>query len=152
MQWEKQSPDFHDRAYGPVTAHKSQAHWAGVRWSGEKRFAGFGNTATYPPGLYLPAMVGWKIAQEANLTMFASLRLARWLTALMAALAGMAGTARGPRQRHGMLLAALSAAKRAVSAGDGLAGRADDAGGSAWVWRVVWRALSERRELTDVRS
>jgi len=87
MRWEPQSPDFHDRKYGPVTP-EAQARWADVRWSGKRRFVGFGNTATYPPGLYAPAMAGWKIAQAANLTIFASLRLARWLTAFTAALLG----------------------------------------------------------------
>ncbi|HEV2577295.1 MAG TPA: DUF2142 domain-containing protein [Acidobacteriaceae bacterium] len=87
MRWEPQSPDFHDRRYGPVSV-EAQARWADVRWSGEKRIAGFGNTATYPPGLYLPAMAGWKVAEAANLTIFASLRLARWLTAFTAALLG----------------------------------------------------------------
>lgn len=87
MRWEPQSPDFHDRRYGPVTP-EAQARWAGVRWSGKRRFVGFGNTATYPPGLYAPGMVGWKIAEAANLTIFASLRLARWLDALTAALLG----------------------------------------------------------------
>ena len=33
MRWEKQSADFHDRAYGPVTA-ASQARFAGVRLVG----------------------------------------------------------------------------------------------------------------------
>src|SRR5579864_6458302 len=80
IRWEKQSADFHDRTYGPVTA-ESQMQLAGVRWSEKNRFVGFGNTATYPPGLYLPAIVGWRIARETNLTIFASLRLVRWLTA-----------------------------------------------------------------------
>ena len=87
MRWERQSADFHDRTYGPVTA-ESHERWARMRWSGQTTFVGFGNTAAYPPGLYLPAIVGWRIAQEAKLTIFASLRLVRWLTALMAALVG----------------------------------------------------------------
>ncbi len=87
MRWEPQSADFHDRKYGPVTP-EAQARWAGIRWSGKRRFVGFGNTATYPPGLYVPAMIGWKIAEAANLTIFTSLRLARWLSAFTAALLG----------------------------------------------------------------
>lgn len=57
MHWEPQSPDFHDRKYGPVTA-QAQARWAGVRWSGKRSFAGFGNTATYPARL-VSAGDGW---------------------------------------------------------------------------------------------
>src|SRR6202000_1248103 len=87
MRWEKQNADFHDRSYGPMTA-ALQARLGGVRWSGRKRFGGFGNTATYPPGLYLPEIVGWRIAQEAKLTIFASLRLVRWFAAVMAAFVG----------------------------------------------------------------
>ena len=87
MRWEKQGTDFHDRAYGPVTP-AAQERAANARWSGQKRLVGFGNTATYPPGLYAPAIVGWRIAQETKLTVFASLRLVRWLNAMMAALVG----------------------------------------------------------------
>jgi len=145
MRWEKQSPDFHDRAYGPVTA-SSQAQWAGVRWSGKKRFAGFGNTATYPPGLYFPAIVGWRIAQETKLTVFASLRLVRWLTALMAALVGWLALRRAGSAAWSLLAALLLPSAlflQATGSQDALMMPA-----AAVAVAVVWRALSERRELT----
>jgi hypothetical protein len=145
MRWEKQSTDFHDRAYGPVTA-ESQAHWDGMRWSGEKRFVGFGNTATYPPGLYLPEIVGWRLAQEAKLTIFASLRFVRWLTALMAALVGWlalrwAGT--GAWSLLAALLLPSALFLQATASQDALMMPM-----AALSVAVVWRALSEHRELS----
>ena len=144
MRWEKQSADFHDRAYGPVTA-ASQARLAGVRWSGQKRFVGFGNTATYPPGLYLPAIVGWRIAQEAKLTVFASLRLVRWLTALMAALVGwlaLRWSGAGAWSLLAALLLPSALFLQATGSQDALMMPV-----AALAVAVVWRALSERREL-----
>jgi Predicted membrane protein (DUF2142) len=144
MRWEKQSPDFHDRTYGPVTA-ESQERFAGARWAGQKRFVGFGNTATYPPGLYLPAIVGWRIAQEAKLTIFASLRLVRWLTALMAALVGWLAL-RWSGGGNWSLLAGLLLPSalflQATASQDALMLPV-----AALAVAVVWRALSERREL-----
>jgi uncharacterized membrane protein len=144
MRWEKQSADFHDRAYGPVTA-ASQAKWAGVRWSGQKRFVGFGNTATYPPGLYAPAIVGWRFAQEAKLTIFASLRLVRWLTALMAVLVGwlaLRWSATGAWSLLAALLLPSALFLQATGSQDALMLPMAALGVA-----VVWRALSERREL-----
>ena len=144
MRWERQSADFHDRAYGPVTA-ESQERWARMRWSGQTTFVGFGNTAAYPPGLYLPAIVGWRIAQEAKLTIFASLRLVRWLTALMAALVGWLALRWAGTGAWGLLAALLLPSAlflQATVSQDALMIPA-----AALAVAVVWRALSERREL-----
>jgi hypothetical protein len=145
MRWERQSADFHDRAYGPVTA-SSQARWAGVRWSGQKRFVGFGNTATYPPGLYAPAIVGWRIAQETKLTIFASLHLVRWLTAIMAAFVGwlaLRWSGAGAWSLLAALLLPSALFLQATGSQDALMMPM-----AVLAVAVVWRALSERRELT----
>lgn len=144
MRWERQSADFHDRAYGPVTA-ESQARWGGVRRSGQKRFVGFGNTAAYPPGLYLPAIVGWRIAQETKLTIFASLRLVRWLTAFFAALIGWLALRWAGAGSWSLLVALLLPSAlflQATGSQDALMMPV-----AALAVAVVWRALSEGREL-----
>ena len=144
MRWERQSADFHDRSYGPVTA-ALQERFAGVRWSGQKRFVGFGNTATYPPGLYLPAIVGWRIAKEAKLTIFASLRLVRWLTALFAALVGwlaLRWSGAGAWSLLAALLLPSALFLQATGSQDALMLPM-----AALAVGVVWKALGERREL-----
>jgi hypothetical protein len=144
MRWEKRSADFHDRTYGPVTA-TSQEPLAVVRWSGQKGFVGFGNTATYPPGLYLPEIVGWRIAQEAKLTVFASLHLVRWLTALMAAFLGwlaLRWSGEGSWSLVPALLLPSALFLEATGSQDALMMPV-----AALAVAVVWRALSERRAL-----
>ncbi len=146
MRWEKQSADFHDRTYGPVTA-TSQEPLAVVRWSGQKGFVGFGNTATYPPGLYLPEIVGWRIAQEAKLTVFASLHLVRWLTALMAAFLGwlaLRWSGEGLWSLVPALLLPSALFLEATGSQDALMMPV-----AALAVAVVWRALSERRDLAS---
>jgi uncharacterized membrane protein len=81
MAWEKRSQDFRDRPWGAIS-HVQEEKLADVRWDRQSQFAGFGNTAVYPPMLYVPAMVGWRIGEAADWTIFASLRLARVLCAL----------------------------------------------------------------------
>ncbi len=83
MEWESHSKDFHDRRYGSVDV-AGQQKLASVRWAGRTVFVPFGNTAVYPPGLYGPAMLGWRVGEAAGWTIFASLRLARLLCALTA--------------------------------------------------------------------
>jgi hypothetical protein len=144
IRWEKQSSDFHDRAYGPMTAW-SQESFAGVRWSGQKSFVGFGNTATYPPGLYLPAIVGWRIAQEAKLTVFASLRLVRWFAGTMAAFVAwlaLRWSGAGAWSLLAALLLPSALFLQATTSQDALLVPM-----AALAVAVVWRALSERREL-----
>ena len=87
MQWEPLTHDYHDRHYGPLTPAQQRPIEA-MRWSGGRIFVGFGNTATYPPLFYIPAMAGWRIAESANLTVLNSLRLARWSCAIAAVLLG----------------------------------------------------------------
>lgn len=83
MAWEANAPDFLDRPWGPVNEGE-QRRLDGIRWAGRRVFLPFGNTAGYPPVLYLPAMVGWRAGEDRGLTIFQSLRLARLLCALTA--------------------------------------------------------------------
>ncbi len=87
MHWEKQSADFHDRRWGSVPPSAEQ-NLAGIRWAGQTVFVPFANTAVYPPWLYAPAILGWRMGEAANLTIFASLRLARLLCGVAAVLLG----------------------------------------------------------------
>jgi hypothetical protein len=81
--WEKDAGFFLDRRHG-VVSDEGQRKLAGVRWVGRRSFEPFGNTAVYPPGLYLPAMVGWRVGEASGVTIFGTLRLARMLCALTA--------------------------------------------------------------------
>jgi uncharacterized membrane protein len=89
MDWERQAANrnFRDRTYGPLSGN-SQRPLAAIRWAHRTEFVAFGNTAVYPPMLYLPAMAGWRLGEAADLTIFQSLRLARFLTALTAVALG----------------------------------------------------------------
>ena len=81
--WEASAPDFLDRPYGPVKENE-QRPLMGIGWAHHRVFLPFGNTAGYPPVLYLPAIVGWRTGEAAGLKIFASLRLARLLCAVTA--------------------------------------------------------------------
>jgi hypothetical protein len=83
MAWEASAPDFLDRPYGPV-AESDQRRLNGIGWEGRRVFLPFGNTAAYPPVLYLPAIAGWRVGEVGGLTIFESLRLARLFCALTA--------------------------------------------------------------------
>lgn len=80
MEWEKTTRDFHDRPFGPMTEQRQLALSA-LRWAHQTVFVPFGNTAVYPPAFYLPAMAGWRLGEAEDMTIFASLRLARLLCA-----------------------------------------------------------------------
>jgi len=85
VSWERQAGDFHDRNYGPVAGPEREGavrQLGGIRWEGQTVFTGFGNTIVYPPVFYLPAMLGWRVGEASGWTIFSSLRLARWLSAL----------------------------------------------------------------------
>ena len=87
MDWEKRATDPLNRPYGPMTEHAQRA--AGTVWWGETRyFAPYPNTAVYPPVLYLPAALGWRLGEASGLTVLWSLRLARLLCAATAVLLG----------------------------------------------------------------
>jgi uncharacterized membrane protein len=144
MRWERQSADFHDRHYGPVSAAVERP-LEQMRWSGKRAFIGFGNTAIYPPGFYLPAMVGWRVGEARGWTVFNSLRLARLLTAWAAVLLGwwalrLAG-------QGGWLLWPLLLGPSAVFLEAGCSQDALLLVSAALVVAVVARALRERREL-----
>ncbi len=78
---EKRSPNFLDRAWGPLAGDPERG-LAGIRWAHQEAFAPFPNTAVYPPVLYLPAVAGWRLGEAADWTIFHSLQLARLLEAL----------------------------------------------------------------------
>ena len=87
MEWETGAGYFLDRRHGSVP-EKLQRRYGEVRWAGRLAFATFPNTAVYPPVLYLPAMLGWRVGESAGLTIFQSLRLARLLCAVTAVVLG----------------------------------------------------------------
>ena len=70
-----------DRPWGPAE-EDLQLRLSDTRWAHAPLFAPFPNTAMYPPMLYVPAVLGWRIGEAANLTIFQSLQLARALEAL----------------------------------------------------------------------
>ena len=78
---EQRSSNFLDRAWGPLAGDPDRG-LAGVGWAHERAFAPFPNTAVYPPVLYLPAVVGWRLGKTGDWTIFHSLQLARLLEAL----------------------------------------------------------------------
>jgi hypothetical protein len=55
-----------------------------IKWAPESIFSSFPNTAVYPPILYLPQAVGWRIGEAADFTIVHSLLLARLLAACSA--------------------------------------------------------------------
>ena len=59
-----------------------------VRWAGVRVFTDFRNTALYPPLLYLPQVLGWRLGELAGAPVVESLWLARLVTALSAILLG----------------------------------------------------------------
>ena len=61
MAWEKRSVNFHDRKFGAVEPAQ-QRELDGIRWAHRTVFVPYGNTAVYPPALYLPAVVAFRIA------------------------------------------------------------------------------------------
>jgi hypothetical protein len=87
MAWEKVNLDWLDRGYGGMSEAEERPI-DGIRWAHRIIFEPFGNTAIYPPGLYLPAIVGWRIGEAADLTIVHSLRLARLLSAITAVMLG----------------------------------------------------------------
>ena len=58
------------------------------RWSRRLVFMAFQNTAIYPPILYLPQALGWRVAEIADLTILHSLFLVRLLAATAAIATG----------------------------------------------------------------
>jgi uncharacterized membrane protein len=87
IDWESTTRDYHNRPYGPVPEEQQRA-LSGIRWAHRTVFVPFGNTAVYPPALYLPAITGLRIAEAADLTIFQSLRLARLFCAFTAVALG----------------------------------------------------------------
>ena len=78
-----QYPTASARPNGRVTvvqlASQQEIHWAHA-----SVFSSFPNTAVYPPVLYLPQALGWRLGEAANLTILHSLYLSRLLAAYCA--------------------------------------------------------------------
>ncbi len=140
---ERRSPNFLERAWGPVVEQRQQS-LAEVRWAHRLLFAPFPNTAVYPPVLYLPAVVGWRLGEAADWTIFHSLQLARLLEALVTVSFGWLALRVGRRVRwlmfaylllpSALFLNASCAQDPVLLAVAGL------------IAAVLWRALAEERE------
>ena len=87
MAWEPNASNLHDRPWGPMRAQPQQ-RLAAIRWAHQTMWEPFGNTAVYPPLLYLPSIAGWRIGEALSLTVFDSMRLARLLCAFTSVLLG----------------------------------------------------------------
>ena len=88
---EKRSANFLDRRWGPMGGPvpvEDQTRLAGLRWAHRPAFASFPNTAMYPPLLYVPAVVGWRVGEARDWTIFHSLQLARLLEAVATVIIG----------------------------------------------------------------
>ena len=55
-----------------------------IHWAHDTVFSSFPNTAVYPPVLYLPQALGWRLGEAANMTILHSLFLSRLLAAYCA--------------------------------------------------------------------
>ncbi len=80
-------PRVRQRPDGRITAAQL-AQMRQVRWSGVRVFTTFQNTALYPPLLYLPQTLGWRMGELIGAPVVESLWLARLLAALSAVLLG----------------------------------------------------------------
>jgi hypothetical protein len=78
-----------------------------VRWRGSASLNSFGNTAPYPPFLYLPAVVAVRISQMLGIGVDRSLFLARAATALAAALVNAAALTLARRTRYAVAALAM---------------------------------------------
>lgn len=81
-------PIAHDRPKGRITETQVDVIRR-IRWTGQRVFAGFPNTAVYPPALYLPQALGWRLGEAAGWTIVQSLLLARALNVLISSLIGL---------------------------------------------------------------
>jgi len=84
---ERRHPPVLKRPNGRVTAAQL-APLSAARWSHQLAFMRFQNTAVYPPLLYIPQALGWRIGEASGLTVVHSLFLARLLAALSAVAIG----------------------------------------------------------------
>ena len=88
-------PPFPPGRISPADLVQLQA----MRWSRSPVFATFENTAVYPPGLYLPQTLGWRIGETAHFTLVQSMMLARLCAAVCAiALGWLALRLAGPER------------------------------------------------------
>jgi len=80
---ERQYPIAHQRPDGRIS-DAQLAPFRGIRWAGHFVFADFLNTAVYPPVLYIPQAIGWRLGEAIDLTILHTLFLARLLAAISA--------------------------------------------------------------------
>ena len=80
-------PRVRQRLNGRIDAAQL-AQMQQVRWSGVSAFTTFQNTALYPPLLYLPQALGWRLGELIGASVVESLWLARLLASLSALLLG----------------------------------------------------------------
>ncbi len=81
----KRIPIAHQRPNGRIDAAQL-TQLQQVRWGGVRVFTDFPNTALYPPLLYLPQVLGWRLGELTGSSVLKSLWLARLVTAFSAIL------------------------------------------------------------------
>lgn len=59
-----------------------------IPWAHQANFTSFQNTAIYPPLLYVPQAIGWRLGERAGMTILRSLYLARFFAAVCAIIVG----------------------------------------------------------------
>ena len=144
--WERQAGNFHDRTYGPVAGAERESkvrELNTIPWAHQTVFTPFGNTIVYPPVFYFPAMLGWRAGEASGMPIFASLRLARWLCALVCIALGWFALRIGTQIRWamlGLLLLPSVLFIQACCTQDGAM-----IASAALVAALVSRALTERR-------
>jgi uncharacterized membrane protein len=79
----QQYPIAHDRPNGRMSEGQVDVIRR-LHWTGTPAFIGFQNTAAYPPFLYLPQALGWRLGEATGMTVVHSLLLARVLNLLVA--------------------------------------------------------------------
>lgn len=80
-------PVAHTRPDGRIT-EAQLALARKIRWARHTVFFAFQNTAVYPPILYIPQAIGWRLGEAFNLTILHSLLLARLFVAFSATAIG----------------------------------------------------------------
>ena len=87
-----------------------------VRWSGVSVFTNFQNTALYPPPLYVPQALGWRLGELVGAPVIRSLWLARLFAALSAVLLGWLALRLCGKGRWALLLCLLLPTELALNA------------------------------------
>jgi uncharacterized membrane protein len=83
----KRHPVPRERPDGSVT-EAQLAPLRQIRWTHRMTFSSFLNTAVYPPLLYVPQALGWRLGEAADLTIMHTLLLSRLFAAVCAVAIG----------------------------------------------------------------